>query len=677
MGGRLAPWGSCLAVGWALCLSAVGQPGQPDTGAMHQHYSAAQRYQGAGQLDQAAQEYHAFLADALGELALYYALAPDYGHAAPLFDEALALRPDSPSLLVAYARAAVTLGDPDHAKTLAREILNRYPHDAQRAADAHQILGRVALQRDQDAVARKEFETAVDLDATFPNGYDLAVACLDLEDDHCATQIFGEMERSFGDTPEIHMAFGRAYADSDFQPRAITEFRKALAENPKAPRAHYLLASMLMATGDDQQHVNEAEAELKKEVAVFPRDAEAYSSLGEIAATRHENAQAEAYLRKSIALDGQNPDAYLYLGQMYFGAGQKKEAESAVRACIRLTTDASRNRYQVRKAHFLLGRILMQEGQAQAAHAEMQTVQELTNRALSRDKSRLAALLNTSGGMEPEASAGDATPARGPASANASETMRKAEEFRQQIEPAVADSYNNLGAIAASRNDYVAALTWFTRAAEWNPQLEGLDYNWGHAAFAASRFAEAVPHLSHFLQGHPENAAVRTALAISQFMTDDYAGCVATARPLADPSAAVPQLQYVYAQSLVKTGRTAEGMERLQSLEKAHPEIPDVHRALGEALEADGKKQQAMEELRSALQLNAQDSEAHFALGKIELESGEATAAIPDLATATQLAPGEPAYREELAAACQAVASPEDRERVRSACAGVGSAASP
>ena len=73
-----------------------------------------------------------------------------------------------------------------------------------------------------------------------------------LDDEKCAVQIFNEMETSFGDTPEIHMAFGRAYASSDFQPRAITEFRRAIEENPRLPGAHYLLAAVLLATGNDE-----------------------------------------------------------------------------------------------------------------------------------------------------------------------------------------------------------------------------------------------------------------------------------------------------------------------------------------------------------------------------------------------------------------------------------------
>ena len=485
---------------------------------MQQHYNDAQELQRTGKLNEAAEQYRAFLADALGELAIGYGLVRDYAHAAPLFDEALTLEPNSPSLLLDYARTALTLGDLAHAKTLATEFIRKYPDDREKLAQAHQVLGRALLKLNRNQEARKELETAVALDPTFPNGYDLAVACLDLDDEKCAVQIFNEMEKSFGDTAEIHMAFGRAYGDSDFQPRAITEFRRAIEENPRLPGAHYLLAAVLLATGDDQSHLEGAEAELKKELVISPRDAMTYAALGKIAVTRDNYPEAETYLKKAILLGPQNPDAYLYLGQMYFATNRFAEAETALRECIRLTTDVSRNRYQVQKAHFLLGRILMQKGQQDAAHAEMNITRDLANKTLAQDKSKLAGLMDSSGSQDGQAPAEQASgktprvPAADPAA------LHKVEVLREQIKLPVADSYNNLGAIAATNNDYSDAVKYFERAAVWNPSLEGLDYNWGRAAFAGSQFADAIMPLSRYVKAHPEDVGARSVLAISQFM---------------------------------------------------------------------------------------------------------------------------------------------------------------
>jgi tetratricopeptide (TPR) repeat protein len=647
----------------ALCEQTINK-GAVGSGSLQQHYNAAQELQRTGKLSEAAEQYRAFLADALGELAAGYGLVQDYTHAAPLFDEALTLEPDSKSLLLEYARTALALGDLARAKTLTTELIQKYPGDREELAQAHQVLGRTLLKLNQNQEARKELELAVALDPTFPNGYDLAVACLDLGDEKCAVQIFIEMEKSFGDTAEIHMAFGRAYGDSDSQPRAVMEFRRAIEENPRLPGAHYLLAAVLLATGGDEGHLEEAETELKKELTISPHDSMTYAALGKIAVTHHNYADAEAYLKKAILFGSRSPDAYLYLGQMYFSTNRTAEAEAALKQCIRLTTDVSLNRYQVQKAHFLLGRILMQKGEQDAAHAEMDISRELANKTLAQDKSALTGLTDTpiSGNVQAPVTEAGTTP---PVTATTVDpmTLRKVESIKKQIKLPVADSYNNLGAIAATNNDYSGAVKYFERSAEWNPSLEGLDYNWGRAAFAESQFAEAIMPLSRYVKSHPDDIGGRSVLAISQFMTGNYRGCVDALEPVIRTPDLTPQAQYVYAESMVRMGQVASGAERLGALEKLHPEIPDVHRALGEALDQQGNRQRALEELRTAIQLSPGDPDSHYDLGRMELESGDKAAAIPELETATRLLPESEKFHHELADAYKSALRPADAQR--------------
>jgi tetratricopeptide (TPR) repeat protein len=163
--------------------------------------------------------------------------------------------------------------------------------------------------------------------------------------------------------------------------------------------------------------------------------------------------------------------------------------------------------------------------------------------------------------------------------------------MKEQIRFPVADSYNNLGAIAATNNIYSDAVTYFKQAAVWNPSLDGLDFNWGRAAFAGSQFADAILPLSRYVKAHLEDTGARSVLAISQFMTGNYLGCIEALEPAIGTADLAPQAEYVYAESMIKTGRIAAGIERLRALEKLHPEISDVHRALGEALGQQGQKQ--------------------------------------------------------------------------------------
>ena len=637
-------------------------------GALQQHLVDAQQLQRAGKLNEAAEQYRAFLADAVGELAMGYSVAKHYARAAGLFEQALALQPNSSSLLLGYAQAALMMGDLARAKTLATEFIQEHPDDHETLAQAHQVLGRTLLKLNMDHDARKELEAAVALDPTFPNGYGLAVACLDLDDEKCAVQIFGEMEKSFGDTAEIHLAFGRAYGDSDSQLRAVEEFRRAITENPRLPGAHYLLAAALLATGGDENHVKSADVELKKELVISPNDSATYAALGRLALTQNNYPEAEKYLQKSVLLDPQNPDAYLYLGQMYFATKRFAEAESQLRHCISLTTDVSRNRYQVQKAHYLLGRILIQKGQQNPGLAELNLARELSNRTLAQDKSKLAALMDTESQNVP----GPATKAPVSASSVAVATdllaLRKVEARREQVRFALADSYNNLGAIAATNDDYSHAVTYFKRAAGWNPSLDGLDYNWARAAFAGSQFADVIEPLSRYLKLHPDDTGARSVLGISQFMIGNYPGCMETLQPVIGRPNLVSQAEYVYAESMIRTGQTGLGTERLRALEGSNPEISDVHRSLGEVLETQGEKQKALEEFRIAIHLSPRDAESHYDLGKIELEAGDTAAAVPELETAVRLSPDQEKFHRELADAYTAALRPADAEKEMETC---------
>lgn len=611
-----------------LCSAVAAQTPASDlqskTSTLQGLYEAGERAQKNGDLNEAAGSYRGFLAEALGELANSHAQIGDYGRASALFDEALILNPGSPPLQRDYAATALEAGDLKHAEALARELLNDYPDDPKGLALVHQILGRTLHRMNRDQEARKELEAAISLDPSFANEYDLAVVCLDLDDENCAAQVFSGLEAARGDSPTLHMQFGLAYGNSDFTPHAVTEFKKVIAEDPHYPGAHYSVAAALLAAGEDEKTLEEAESELKQELAISPNDFLTYAALGKIEVSYRRYPEAESYLKRAIELNPKNPDAFLYLGQMYFDTNRPTDAEVNLRRAIALTTDVSRNHYQIQKAHFLLGRILMQKHEEDAAHAEMQIAHAFADKALSKDKSQLAGLLdNKPAGGGASNSGIDAagmapTPLRAPDPA----AVAKQKAFEKQLTPAIADSYNNLGAINASEKNYADALKLFKQAKAWSPSLEGLDYNMGRASFMAADFSEAITPLSRYLRSHPADSSIRGALAMSRFMTHDYAGCIDALRGAGEEVTSIPQMQFIYADSLVKTGQVSLGKARLEKLEDANPDIADLHRALGEVWEAEGDCEKAMKEFEAASKINPTDFETRYDIDRAELKCG-------------------------------------------------------
>jgi tetratricopeptide (TPR) repeat protein len=632
------------------CAAAqIDMDGQPNVGAILQrHYDAAQNFQQQGNLAQAAAEYRLLIGDSLAELALGEANLGEYTKAAPYFDGALALEPNSSEIRLAYARAAMEAGDLDHAQTVARQLLTEEAGNPKGLAAAHEVLGGTLLKMNEDPQARQELEAAVGLDPSFDNAYNLAVACLDMDDEKCADRLFTGMEATYGDTPALHMQFGLAWGQSDFGPRAEEEFKKVIAEDPKFPEAHYCLA----ATYRDEHETATAplvEKEIKEDLAITPGDFLAWAALGKLAESQQNYAAAAKYLGQAIRLNPRNPDAWLYQGQMDYGLKQWAAAEKSLRHAIQLTTDPSRNRYQIRDAHYLLGRILTREGKEQEAAAQMGMVQKFIESSSARDRAELSGMQGQNvqgmGGSPITLELKDAGVNADPAA------IKRLADMQKRLAPMIADSYNNLGVIAATNRDFSRASAYFESASEWNPAMPGLNLNWGQAAFSAGEFGTAVTPLTDYLRAHPDDIHMRATLGISQFMAQDYRGCVTTLQPLAEQMDSTPQVAFMYADALVKTGRTGPGIERLAALEKTYSDVGSLRLALGKAYLAVGRKQTAVEELRTAVRLDPQSPEAHYELGEALLVEGDAKDAVPELELAAHLAPGNPDYHRELSRA--------------------------
>ena len=661
-----------------LCAVAVSAQGVSKARSvespLQQHYSAAETLQGQGDLAQAAFEYKLFLAEALHRIANGRAQVGEYPEAVPLFDEALTLTPNHAALTMDYAKAALDAHDLIKAQHLAQELINASPKNAKdkQTASLHRLLGQVLLNMGDNKGARDQFADAVAISPTFENEYALAQAYLAMLDKEDALKIFGKLQAEFGDTAQIHMEFGLAYWDADFPEEAIPEFKKTLARDGRFLDAHYSLgASYLKRSGDTAFPA--AEAEFRKELSIHPDDFFSYYELGYLAMKKHQLPEAAHDLTRAAELDPHSDDTFLLLGDLDSQMGKSADEEVALRRAIQLCTDPSRNHYQIRGAHYELGLLLIQEGKAAEGKKEMQIAQDLLLQNRELDAANLIgkSLIR----FPPRKIDAITDPV---AAANV-------KQFEQQIGPAVADGFNNLGVINAQGEDYVAASAYFQQAAVWNPEMDGLDYNWGRAAFGARDYHQTVICLGRYMRAHPDDARPRVPLGMSQFMLGDYTDAVNTLSPLGAQLNTVPLLAYAYADSLIKIGDIDQGVDRLQRLEVADPTLAAVPVALGEAFESQKQYQKAEVQLHAALRIDPANKNAKYdlaltlialgqkdepqsllkelaqsetnkpaifyQLGKLQLDRGDTDDAISSLEAAAKLAPGDDAIRLELAEA--------------------------
>src|SRR5258705_6109008 len=82
--------------------------------------------------------------------------------------------------------------------------------------------------------------------------------------------------------------------------------------------------------------------------------------------------------------------------------------------------------------------------------------------------------------------------------------------------------HNNIGLLRAERQDFRGAAEQFRLASQWDPQLQGINFNLGLASYKAEMYREALLPLESELQAHPENIAAEQLLGLSYFMTNDY-----------------------------------------------------------------------------------------------------------------------------------------------------------
>ena len=302
-------------------------------------------------------------------------------------------------------------------------------------------------------------------------------------------------------------------------------------------------------------------------------------------------------MARAQGLDPCNPDIYLLLGQIYSDSGRAEDAQAALRKSIAFTIDVRRNNFQVQRAHYLLGRLLMQSGQTDEARKEMKAAEELLRQSTAATQ-----------GVEPGAGTAASTSKIQGSVAFAADALQQARILEARISGAVADSYNNLGAMAATNGDFPTALLEFRQAAQWNPLLEGLDYNWARAAFSAGEYEEAIGPLTRQLVKNPDDRWTHSALGSSYFSLKQYAEAVRTLRQVESSPGASPQLDYIYAVSQIRSGEMDAGVERLEALERANPEIAPIAEALAEAYAARGQSEKAGLAKRRAESLRARSA---------------------------------------------------------------------
>jgi tetratricopeptide (TPR) repeat protein len=592
---------------------------------LEQHFSAAQTFQLAGDLEHAESEYRQVLALALQRLGdLAAADKSDSQEASHLLEEAVEGQPDYVEARVDLATVYFAQGQLEQAKAQASQAIKTDPRNAR----ALHLRGNIAFAQGHFAEAEEDLHAAMGLQGDFETAYSLALAYLSLHKLAETTLLFDEVLNDMGSTPQLHVLLGRAYRETGYLEHAIREFKKAIDLDPRYPRVHYYLALAYLAQGE-KERFPEARALFEQELAINPKEFFSTYFLGIIHLEDREFPAAEDYLHRALLLQPDNPDPLLYLGETYFETNHSQWALEALQRCVNLTTDPARNNYQVSKAHSMMGQILIKTGKQDEGEAELKRAQELRALAFQSDKDGQEARENGQHDVLPALRNIGEKPSflenRPPLGAA---EQKQAQAIRAAVTQILGNTYNNLGVIRARQEQYAQAVGYFQNAGQWTPTLSGLDRNWGLACFHAQQFAQATAPLARQVAQQPGDVKVRDALALSYFMTTKYDAVVKTFRPDLSDLPDDPGVLYALGVSLVYKEDSASASRVFSRMLEQNPNVAEVHVLLGRANADQNQYSPALSEFSRALKLDPKAQGAHFGRGMILLHEGKIEEAV-------------------------------------------------
>jgi Flp pilus assembly protein TadD len=308
-----------IRIKFALLLFSAGLlPGQDRT---IQHAIELQR---AGDLDGAAREYRAFLAQHPNEagirsnLGVVLAQLGHYEEAEKEYAEALRLDPSNPGIELNLALAYYKSGRiPDAVKQLTA-LKPHAPDNTQVSlllADCHLRMGENKMVIDLLQPLREK------------NPDNLGVAYLlgtALIRDRRVQEGQVVIDRILkdGDSPETHfLLVSQMFAAGDF-PGAVQQFKTAADRNPNLPSLQSYYGQALLNTGDPDG----ATVAFRKELARDPNDFDSNLRLAEILIERHKPEEATPLLDRALLVRPGSPQVALVLARVNGTAPRESRA---------------------------------------------------------------------------------------------------------------------------------------------------------------------------------------------------------------------------------------------------------------------------------------------------------------------------------------------------------------
>lgn len=265
---------------------------------------------------------------------------------------------------VERGEAALAAGEVRQAKMLFEQAVAADGRDARARLD----LGLVLELEDDMAGAEAQYRAALSIDAEFPEA--LNNLGLLLRDRQSYDEAIPLLERAVALRPSYAAALlnlALALEESGRKADAIEAYRRAVRAAPEDPMPRVNLGLLLLS----ERQVDAARIELRRALPNADGDAAMLQAIGNGLRRAGDAELALRALEGAVeAADPATPSLRSELALAQYAAGQKEAAEATLRAVI-----AEAPRYAT--AHYLLGTILLERGDATAGARSLRRVIEL------------------------------------------------------------------------------------------------------------------------------------------------------------------------------------------------------------------------------------------------------------------------------------------------------------
>jgi tetratricopeptide (TPR) repeat protein len=235
-------------------------------------------------------------------------------------------------------------------------------------AEAEQLLGLsyYLAGRPADAIPALEKVQTWFPSANVDASYILGICYIQTKDYPNARRAFAKMFDVPPDSAAGYLFTARMLLRQDFGPIAEDYAKKAVTLDPRLPLAHELLGELYLY----QSRIDDAIAELRKELEIDPGYAAAYYKLADAYSRIQKFDDAERLLQRSVWLDPTSTGPYILLGKVL---EKKGETQLAVRALQRALAMDPNNPIP----HHLLGQAYRDLGKNEDAARELKLAGQL------------------------------------------------------------------------------------------------------------------------------------------------------------------------------------------------------------------------------------------------------------------------------------------------------------